>query len=255
MKGPRLPLWRVPILMYHRVSATEPSPADYFFTLSRRRFAQQMHSLHREGFTVIPLDQVLDWLEHGCRLPRRPVAITFDDGYAETYRLAVPVLERFGFPATFFLVSDHLGGRTSWESSTRDAGHRVLGWEEARSLVRRGFTVGSHTRSHPVLPQLDDARLYEELAGSRQVLEARLGVPVRLLAYPRNRCDARCQAAARDAGYRGACAGDGQAYHPFCLDRVDVTHASPRLFRAKLSPWFHAFRRLRFRILGPLGHR
>ena len=254
MRRVMLPGWRVPILMYHRVTDAEPGPADYFFSISRRRFAQQMHSLRRLRFHIVSLDQIVDWLRRGRALPPRPVAITFDDGYADTYRLAVPILQALRFPATFFLVSDHVGGSSRWEAESGCADQPLIGWEEARALARQGFTIASHTRSHAVLTVLSDECLRAELLESRAIIERQLKTPIRFFAYPRNRTDARCQAAVRAAGYEGACAGDGLGYHPWCLDRVDVSHASPAAFLAKVSPWFYAFRRARIRVTGSLQH-
>ena len=85
MRRITLPGWRVPILMYHRVTPRRAGAGgDYFFSISRRRFAQQMHYLQRLRFHVVTLEQIVDWLRRGRALPPRPVAITFDDGYADT---------------------------------------------------------------------------------------------------------------------------------------------------------------------------
>ncbi|HHX41268.1 MAG TPA: polysaccharide deacetylase family protein, partial [Armatimonadetes bacterium] len=118
---------------------------------------------------------------------------------------------------------------------------------QARALARRGHWIGSHTRTHRELPLLDEAALAAELLGSRLDLQRQLGQRVHLLAYPYSQVDDRCRQAARAAGYRAACAGEGIDYHRWCLDRVNTAEASLPLFLAKLSPWFYLFRRARAR--------
>lgn len=245
--------WKPAILMYHRVvEAADFEPSVYYFSTLRARFEQQMRALQAWRYHVAPLEHVIEWLEGKRRLPRRTVAITFDDGYEDTFRLAAPVLERYGFPATLFLVADRVGRHNNWDPVPGSDGYPLMGWEQALELSHRGFTLGSHSRTHRSLPLLNDQELRREVHGSRLQLEQRLGMPVRLFAYPYNHADERCQAVVRAAGYRGACAGDALSYHPWCLDRVDVCHASLPLFAAKISPWFYSLRRLRERLPCPL---
>lgn len=244
---------RVPILMYHRVLADEEAARGERFCISVRRFEQQLRCLRALRMHSVTLEQVLDALEHSRPLPPRPVAITFDDGYADTYHRAAPLLEQYGFRATLFLVADRVGQYNDWEpDGVADAGRLpLLDWPAARDLAGRDFALGSHSRTHAGLTDLRDAELREEVAGSRRLLEERLGLPVRFFAYPFNETDARCQAAVADAGYRGACAGEAQGYHRWCLDRVDVSHTTAAVFLAKVTPWFYRFRRIRRRLQAP----
>ena len=252
MRRVMLPGWRVPILMYHRVTDAEPGPADYFFSISRRRFAQQMHSLRRLRFHIVSLDQIVDWLRRGRALPPRPVAITFDDGYADTYRLAVPILQALRFPATFFLVSDHVGGSSRWEAESGCADQPLIGWEEARALARQGFTIGSHTRSHAVLTVLSDECLRAELLESRAIIERQLKTLIRFsptratapMPAARQRC-APPDMRARERRWPG--------YHPWCLIGGCVACVARRLPGQSVAR-FYAFRRVRIRVTGSLQH-
>lgn len=235
--------------MYHRIGEEERDPLLRRFTVSRRRFEAQMRCLARLRCRPVSPEEIARWLEGGPPLPPRPVAITFDDGYEETYHVAAPILEAHGLRATVFVVSDYAGRRSTWDADVAPAGDGfpLMSWEQARDLARRGHTLGSHTRTHPELPDLDDKNLAAELLGSRLDLQRRLGRRVHLLAYPYSRVDTRCREAARAAGYRAACAGEGIDYDRWCLDRVNPAEASLPLFLAKLSPWFYLFRRARAR--------
>ena len=139
---------RVPILMYHRVAEDEAAAARDFFSISRQRFAAQLRCLRRLGYRAVPLDEVLDWLGGTGARPRRSVAITFDDGYADTYHVAAPLLERYGYRATVFLVAGRVGQASDWDPQPQGNGSPLMGWPEARDLARRGFALGSHTLTH-----------------------------------------------------------------------------------------------------------
>lgn len=153
-------------------------------------FARQMQSLADAGIPVVPLGELRDG-------PAPRLAITFDDGYRNLLDHAVPVLERLGFPATVFAVSDWCGRDSGWPSQPPAVPRRpLLDWDALRAMSRGGWLVGSHTRSHPALPQVNDAALEGELADSRARLEQELGVPVRSFAYPYGALDARVRAAA-----------------------------------------------------------
>jgi peptidoglycan/xylan/chitin deacetylase (PgdA/CDA1 family) len=221
----------------------------------------------RRRMTVVPLGDALRALSQGRPLPPRAVAVTFDDGYRDALELAVPILERLGLPATFFLVPELLSGaiRPWWEVlgwafrrsrresirwegrqlglggaaernasltvvaeqlKRRPAGDRdraveelrllcdpggdpadarmFLDWRGAQELVRRRFTVGSHSLKHTILAREGAAEQHRDLLLSRQQLEHGLGVTVDLLAYPNGLpgdYDATTIRAARDAGY------------------------------------------------------
>jgi peptidoglycan/xylan/chitin deacetylase (PgdA/CDA1 family) len=111
------------VLGWHNVDPTWFFPAR---PGAGRRGLQRQLAFLRRAASVVPLAEALDALAAGRPLPPRAVALTFDDGYADNLHLAVPVLERLGLPATFFLVPDLLSGMVApwWE---------VLAWAFARS--------------------------------------------------------------------------------------------------------------------------
>lgn len=135
---------------------------------------------------------------------RRPVAITFDDGYESVYTDAFPEVCGRGLTATVFPVVGAIGKADSWawdvRLSVRPFKH--LSWSEIDELARHGFEIGSHTVSHRDLTRLDADDLKAELAVSRKRLEDRTGRPVTALAYPFGRTNQRVVEAAVDAGYR-----------------------------------------------------
>lgn len=194
---------RVPVLMYHSVT-DRPTPGTRPHAVRPGDFAEQMAILKEGGFTPLTFAGLAEALHGGTALPARPVVITFDDGYADFHDEALPVLDRFGFPATLFLTS-------GW---VRDAGadaagrplDATLAWSQAREAADHGVEVAGHSHSHPQLDQIRTADLREELRRNKALLEDRLGRPVTTMAYPFGYSSARVREEVRRAGYRAACA-------------------------------------------------
>lgn len=183
----------VPILMYHLIDVVTPStPAiTRRLTVHPAVFARQMRWLNRHGYHTITQRQLFDALVCGRPLPRRPILITFDDGYKNNLTQAAPVLARLGMRATAYVIT----GRTSHQSRT------FLTWRDLRRLEARGVEIGSHTVSHRELTGLSDGEALAELLRSRRILERRLGHRVPWLAYPIGAYDSRIERLARRAGY------------------------------------------------------
>ncbi len=205
---------KVPILMYHRIA---PDGRDPRYTVSPRQFENHMQFLVAAGYQVIDLDTLLLGLDGRRALPAKTVAITFDDGFQDTHDNACPVLKRLGFPAAFFLVTGLMGRHPQWTGNQHHAGARRLDWGAARTLCADGFTVGSHSTTHPALDELNTDRAVQEVADSKRALEDGLGIPVRFFAYPYGRFDGRVRDVVRSAGYEAACS----THSGFNTDQTD----------------------------------
>jgi len=207
----------VPILMYHRVGPEPRGPAiTDALTVPTAVFAAQMLWLRREGFHAIRQRQLFAALEYGAPLPRRPVLITFDDGYRDVLWNAAPLLHRLHMPATAYVVTGRVSGADS----------SFLTWDELRQLQEMGFDIGSHTVHHLALTVLPPPLALAELVDSRLALERVLHRPVPWFAYPGGREDPTVVALARRAGYLLAATtapGDLQrASRPLELRRYEV---------------------------------
>lgn len=215
----------LPILMYHEVS-TVRAPGFEKYIVEPQAFAEQMALLHRLRFRPVTMGQVIASRAARVRLPRRPVAITFDDGFGGTLDHAVPVLERLGFTATFYLVSDLVGGTATWLRAERGLELPLFDWSAARSLVAAGFEIGSHTASHAHLKSLADEQCRSELEGSKGHIADEIGRDVPHLAYPFGEQDERVRRLAAAAGYESAVTvrigRSSPADQPLALRRVPV---------------------------------
>lgn len=183
----------VPILMYHRINTvTSSTPAiSRALTVHPADFARQMRWLKRHGYRTVTQRELFEALMCGRRLGRRPIMITFDDGYRDAFFKASPVLARLGMGATAYVVS----GRIS------NGDPSFLTWTLLHALERRGIEIASHTVAHRDMTSLSDRRMLEDLRSSRRALERKLGHRVPWLAYPFGSYDARVERLARRAGY------------------------------------------------------
>jgi peptidoglycan/xylan/chitin deacetylase (PgdA/CDA1 family) len=196
---------RVPVLMYHRVGEAH-NAWEARYAITARNFKAHMHALARAGYRAVSIDALVAWLEGGPALPRGAIVVTFDDGFRGVGDDALPVMESLAWPFTVFLVSDLIGQQDVWTRASNPSGqtYPLLTAHQIIDMQSRGVSFHSHTRSHASLPTLDDAKLVEQLSGSRQALSALLGHDVPYIAYPFGHLDERVEAATRAAGYRAA---------------------------------------------------
>lgn len=191
--------------MYHRVG-TANNAWERKYCVSPERFATQLRVLARRGMSAVGIHDFVAWLEGERELPQGSFLITFDDGFRGVRDHALPVLERYQWPATVFLVSDLIGKQDEWTRPSNPDGaiYPLLDAEEILDMAKRGISFHSHTRTHPSLPTLDDVQLSEELVASRAALRSLIGRDVEFLAYPFGHSDDRVEAATHAAGYRAA---------------------------------------------------
>jgi peptidoglycan/xylan/chitin deacetylase (PgdA/CDA1 family) len=194
----------VPLLMYHEVSPA-PDPAFRRYTVTVREFARQMRWLAALGYQSVDMDTLVRARRGEERLPKRPVIITFDDGFRACAEHAVPVLRAHRFTAMFYLVAGLVGGTSRWLVPELGIELALMDWHTARALIADGFQCGAHTVTHPRLAGLDASRLRVELVDARGRLQDELGRPIVHLAYPYGSYDPAARAAAAEAGYVTAC--------------------------------------------------
>lgn len=194
---------RAAVLTYHNIGAPPRGAKLRGLYVRPRMFAFHMLWLALAGFNVGRLDELLDFAKgQGGR--KRLVSLTFDDGYADFYRNAYPVLKRCRFPAAIFLVSDPELKDNAWDAERLNIKKRLLSGREIEELKRHDVTFGCHTKSHPRLSSLSDREIRSEVSGSKDELEARLGRPVRFFCYPYGDFDQRVVAHVKQAGYAAA---------------------------------------------------
>lgn len=204
------------VLMYHSVAPYDEDP--YLVTVSPARFEQQMRWLHRRGLRGTSIRELL--AARAAGRDRGMVGLTFDDGYADFAHYAVPVLRRFGFTATAFVVAGRLGGTNAWdEAGARKA---LMTAEQVREVAAQGVEIGSHGLRHAALTSVGIDEIVAEVANSRALLRQVCGGPVSGFCYPYGEVDAVTVDAVRAAGYDYGCA--------IWRSRLTGLHALPRIY-------------------------
>ncbi len=172
---------RIPILMYHSISASDDSARHpYYQTVtSPRVFGQQLKFLHDNGYKSINLTDAVTRLRESAPHDQRSVVITFDDGFQNFYSQAFPLLNKYNFTATMFLPTSYIHRDTR-----RFNDIECLTWSEVRELQKFGTHFGSHTVTHPQLRTLGPKDLETEIRCSKRTIEDELGFPVDSFSYP-----------------------------------------------------------------------
>ena len=234
----------VPVLNYHQVEDKDGNP----LTLYCDQFDQQMAYLAEEGYHTITLDEMMDAAENGTPLPEKPVVITLDDGYVDNYEYAYPILKKYGFKATIFLINDFTGVYPNY-----------LTWEQIREMQDSGLIdFESHTMTHANLSELTSRdELHHEIADSREALSKKLGKKIDYIAYPGGRVTDAVEEVTRDAGYRGAFTVHYGLSTPtegvYQMDRIPIfgcnTHTMTRFkLRLAFAPLIPPFEDLRLTL-------
>jgi peptidoglycan/xylan/chitin deacetylase (PgdA/CDA1 family) len=193
--------------MYHKVDRILPGTRYPGNHVLPEAFDEQLAELKRWNYQSITLEQWIAYKEKRAGLPRRPIIITFDDGYRSTYHTAWPILRKHGFSATVFLVSSLIGKTNAWDADERQ--EPLLDVGEIREMQSEGITFGSHTQSHPALTRISLEEAARELQGSRKTLESLLERPVTALCYPFAKQNRIIRGLTRQAGYSAAVIGRG----------------------------------------------
>lgn len=230
---------RLPILMYHSVHPNG-SPETARYRVTPEAFEEQLRYLHEAGFYSVKLEDWHTAMASKSPLPGRAVSLTFDDGYLDFLAYAWPLLKRYGFSATVFLVAAEIGRSNCWDSFY---GKEVplLGWQELHQLQDQGVEFGSHSVSHLPLTALSVEEVVREGTRSRVLLERKLGVPIKFFAYPYGDVDQVVQHLIGACGYVFglSCRPGLSSFQDslLALPRIEVT-GSDRLqeFIAKLNP-------------------
>lgn len=188
------------MLMYHAVTSDAGTPA-WPWAVAMKQFREQLDFLVAEGYATPTMGELVS--VPAKRWTGRTAVITFDDGYVDNLAACEELRQR-GMRASWFIVSGSVGKSPQWPADGRPA-QRLLNSAELRRMLDSGMEIGSHTVNHVRLTEVDDARLAQELADSRNALEDMLGNAVRSFAYPYGAWDPRCAGAVKQAGYTGAC--------------------------------------------------
>jgi peptidoglycan/xylan/chitin deacetylase (PgdA/CDA1 family) len=239
---------RIAILTYHSLD-----DSGSVISVSPRVFAEHMRILHELNVKVISLSEVYNL--QGTTTPgEHCVILTFDDGFQNVYEHGLPILQRYGFPATVFLVTDYCGKLNSWPSQPAAITHQpLLRWKEIKEMNAAGLSFGSHTRTHPDLRTVTPEVAENEIVTSKKAIEDVLGRPVDTFAYPYGAYNDTILQLVQ-THFPLACSTRlgfvGPAIHHAALERLDMYYLRRpalfhRLFSWELNAYLHCRRTIR----------
>ncbi|MEG5173366.1 sulfotransferase [Microcoleus sp. B3-D7] len=168
---------KLPILSYRRISP------DGLNAITPQIFEQQLHNFKNQGYYSATWENWRSAKLAKTPLPGKAVLMTFDGGYLDFFQYAWPVLKRFDFTATVFLVAESIGKTNSWEKAEFEE-VQLMGWPEILQLRDAGIEVGSMSATHQPLSALSPTEIVREAAKSRAILERGLEKSVKCFAYP-----------------------------------------------------------------------
>lgn len=216
----------VPILFYHHIDI---SPSDNIYYLSPAEFQKQMYLLHEWGYTTISVELLVTAIRDGALLPPKPIILTFDDGTISTFTNALPIMQKYNFTGTSYVVYNYIGTNNNF-----------MDLDQIRALAAAGWEIGSHSLSHQELTKNPD-RERDEIVESRKKLQSLLDIPILSFAYPYGVTDRSSVDYARFAGYSAAMGLGNSSLQSdrnlFYLYRMEVNRNTDLAAFASLLPW------------------
>ena len=191
------------ILLYHHVADDTPAVTS----VNPVEFAEHLDYLDRNGFQILPLSELLEWVATGKALPEKSAAITFDDGYKSVYQNAVPLLKARGWPFAIFINPQAIDRRYG----------AYMNWDELREVRKMGGELLNHTNSHDHLirrlagesTKAWEKRVSSDITKAQQRIEAETGAAPRLLAYPYGEFSPELKSLVVMLGYTGVAQQSG----------------------------------------------
>ena len=209
----------VPVIMYHNIDGDS---ATSRLSVSPESFKAQMDFLKRRRYNVVKLEDLSEMVRKN-QLPSKTIAITFDDGYENNYLNAYPVLKELGLPATIFIIPAMVGS------------DGYLTWDQVVEMSESGIvSIGSHSLSHPWLPNMAVQKLDSEIMDSKRSIESHIGKGALAFSYPLGGFNKDVREKVIKAGYKIAVATNPGKRYPrhdlFAMKRLRISSTSDNLF-------------------------
>ncbi len=159
--------------MYHSISDDRSS-----LSVSPKKFLEQMKYLRKLGYNSISFNQIY-------KENNKPIIITFDDGYKDNLINALPILKKYNFISTCFVVSDFIGKSNRWDEKKRGYFYKeLLTKHDLLEWLRHGMFIGSHGKSHKSLTKLDEEQIRIEISNSKNEIQDYFGTNIDTFSYP-----------------------------------------------------------------------
>lgn len=197
---------KIKILMYHLVTDDIEFCNKYpNIAVHVEEFRKQMKFLDRCGYITITFGDYLLYLNGELNLPKNPIIISFDDGFADVHKFAFPILQKYNMRAVLFIMGDRKIVTNQWDLKSGILQLPLLADYQIIEMHDAGFEIGSHAITHSMLTQLSREKAWEEISRSRMLLEIFLNHQVKSFAYPFGSVNETLKDLVEEAGYKIGC--------------------------------------------------
>lgn len=241
------PQW-IPVLMYHKIPDCEIQSQHRIF-VTKDNFERHLRFFKTRGFETLTFSELKqfrtaqkDW----SQFPKKPLVLTFDDGYRDNLENASPLLKKYNYRAQLFLLADPSVNSNNWDVSATEPSHEIISGTERQKWKESAFEIGSHGFSHKKLTDLSEEDALKELTESKNSLEKEFGQEIQVFAFTYGITTPQAPALAEKAGYDYAVNTDsGGLLHeeePHAVFRVNVfpDESFWSLYK-KTSSWYRRY--------------
>jgi peptidoglycan/xylan/chitin deacetylase (PgdA/CDA1 family)/glycosyltransferase involved in cell wall biosynthesis len=196
----------IPVLAYHKVVESSSEAGKHGIYVTRENFDWQIGYLKKKGFVTLTFRDYANLTEEQKKYGKY-IFLTFDDGYEDNYRVAFPILKKYGFKATIFLVAGK--DTNEWDrAKSSEPEVRLLSGEEIQEMKKYGIEFGPHSLTHPDLTKIEPEQAKREIIESKKKIEEIIGDEVITFAYPYGKLNQELKETVREAGYEFGIATD-----------------------------------------------
>jgi peptidoglycan/xylan/chitin deacetylase (PgdA/CDA1 family)/glycosyltransferase involved in cell wall biosynthesis len=242
----------IPVLMYHKIPDVPPATKHQIF-VTKDNFVKHLGYLKEHNFTPITFRDYQDFASGRRPLkefPRKPIVLTFDDGYTDNYTNLLPLMQQFGYRGVLYLLGDFEVRYNQWDLAVDPTEPRadIMSETQKRAFVAAGWEIGAHTLSHPHLTALPPLVAANEIIQSKAALESRLGIEMLSFAYPYGDLNADTKSLVQQAGFRFAVSTDTGGLHleddRMQIFRVNMfPHETASSLFKKTASWYRKYYR------------
>ena len=196
---------KIKVLMYHRVVTELPEKYNHWHYVTVAEFKKQLKLIDNLGFTPITFTDYQLYKEDKLTLPSKPIILTFDDGYMDTFENAIPIMNKMGMKGVIFVVGNRELKRAKWDEKDHEDFCPLMTNKQIQIAKRQGFEIGSHSMQHVVLSDLTDIEANYTIRKSKAEIESIIEEPIYSFAYPYGKFDKKIEKIVSDSGYLFAC--------------------------------------------------
>ncbi|MBJ6143665.1 polysaccharide deacetylase family protein [Hymenobacter sp. BT559] len=242
----------IPVLMYHKIPDA-PLASKHQIFVTKENFAKHLTYFQQQKFTPITFRDYQEFASGQrplAEFPRRPLILTFDDGYVDNYTNLLPLMQQAGYRGVLYLLGDFGVRYNYWDVAADPTEPRadIMDAAQKQAFVAAGWEIGAHTMRHPKLPELPAAEAAAEIEQSKTALEQVLGTEIISFAYPYGALTEQLKAQVQQAGFTYAVATDTGGMH-LEDDRMQIfrinmfPHETAGSLFKKTAPWYRRYYR------------